>query len=80
MLLSEQKVVLKGKTTSAASGKCPKFPIHYNIAKDSFLISNSFTNNFKVLFALQYRNVVVVFFHFHFAPSLLPPPNAHMAW
>ena len=35
-----------GKPTSAASGKCPKFPVRYNIAKDSFLISNSFTNNF----------------------------------
>ena len=23
-------------TTSAVSGKCPKFPIRYNIAKDSF--------------------------------------------
>ena len=42
-----------GKTTSAASGKCPKFPIHYNIAKDSFLISNSLTNNFSVSFRFQ---------------------------
>ena len=31
----------------------PKFPIHYNIAKDSFLISNSFTNNFSVSFRFQ---------------------------
>ena len=31
----------------------PKFPIHYNIAKDSFLISNSFTNNFSVSFCFQ---------------------------
>ena len=31
----------------------PKFPIHYNIEKDSFLISNSFTNNFSVSFRFQ---------------------------
>ena len=37
----------------AASGKCPKFPVHYNIAKDYFLISNSFTNNFSVSFRFQ---------------------------
>ena len=53
MLILEQKLVLQGKTTSAASGKCPKFPIYYNIAKDSFLISNSFTNNFSVSFRFQ---------------------------
>ena len=50
MLILEQKLVLYGKTTSAASGKCSRFPIRYNIAKDSLFISNSFTNNFSVSF------------------------------
>ena len=53
MLILEQKLVLQGKTTSAASGKCPKFPIYYNIAKDSFLIGNSFTNNFFIFISLS---------------------------
>ena len=53
MLILEQNPVLQGKPTSAASGKCPKFPVRYNIAKDSFLISNSFTNNFSVSFRFQ---------------------------
>ena len=30
--------------------KISKFPNHHHIAEDSLLISNSFTNNFKVLF------------------------------
>ena len=51
MLKFEQNPVLK--PTSAASGKCHKFPVHYNIAKDYFLISNSFTNNFSVSFRFQ---------------------------
>ena len=50
MLILEQNPVLQGKTTSAASRKLPKFPNHYYIAEDSLLISNSFTNKFKVLF------------------------------
>ena len=33
--------------------KCSRFPIRYNIAKDSLLISNSFTNNFSVSFRFQ---------------------------
>ena len=53
MLILEQKRVLYGKTTSAASGKCSSFPIRYNIAKDSLLISNSFTNDFLVSFRFQ---------------------------
>ena len=53
MLILEQNPVLYGKTTSAASGKYPRFPIHYNIAKGSLLISNSFTNNFSVSFRFQ---------------------------
>ena len=53
MLILEQKLVLYGKTTSAASGKCSRFPIRYNIAKDSLLISNSFTNNFSISFRFQ---------------------------
>ena len=59
MLILEQNPVLQGKTTYL---KFHKFSIHYNIAKDSFLISNLFTNYFKVHFALRYRNVVVVVF------------------
>ena len=35
MLIVEQKLVLYGKTTSAALGKCSRFHIRYNIAKDS---------------------------------------------
>ena len=66
MLILEQNPVLWGKTTSAASRKFPKFPIHCNIEIHSFLISNSFTNNFKVLYALRYRNVVVFYFSFSF--------------
>ena len=53
MLIVEQKLVLYGKTTSAALGKCSRFHIRYNIAKDSLLIGNSFTNNFSVSFRFQ---------------------------
>ena len=53
MLILEQKLVLYCKTTSAASGNCSRFPIRYNIAKDSLLISNSFTNNFSISFRFQ---------------------------
>ena len=66
-----------GKTTSAASRNFPKFPNHFNIAKYSFLINNSFTNNFKDIFALRYRIFFFFFFHFHFSLCLLPPTNAH---
>ena len=55
-----------GKTTSAASRNFPKFPNHFNIAKYSFLINNSFTNNFKDIFALRYR---IFFFFFFFSFS-----------
>ena len=53
MLILEQKLVLYGKTTSAASGKCSRFLIRYNIAKYSLFISSSFTNNFSVSFRFQ---------------------------
>ena len=53
MLILEQKLVLYGKTTSAASGKCFRFPIRYNITKDSLFISSSFTTNFSVSFRFQ---------------------------
>ena len=49
MLILEQNPVLQGKSTPAASRK---FPNHYYIAEESLLISNSFTNKFKVLFCL----------------------------
>ena len=54
-----------------------KSPNHYYIAEDSLLISDSFTNKFKVLFCLA---ISKCFFLFHFAFSLLPPPSAHLAW
>ena len=53
MLTLEQELLLQGKTTSAASGKCLKFPVLYNIAKGSFLICNLFTNNISVSFCFQ---------------------------
>ena len=62
MLILEQKLVLYGKTTSAASGKCSRFPIRYNIAKDS-------------AFDPAIRSQII--FQSHFSFSLLPPPNAH---
>ena len=75
MLILEQNPVLQGKSTPAASRK---FPNHYYIAEESLLISNSFTNKFKVLFCLAISKCFFCLFHFAF--SLLPPPNAHLAW
>ena len=77
MLILKQNPVLQGKTISAAPREFPKFPNHYYIAEDSLLISDSFTNKFKVLFCLA---ISKCFFLFHFAFSLLPPPSAHLAW
>ena len=61
MLIVEQKLVLYGKTTSAALGKCSRFHTRYNIAKDSLLINNSFTNNFSVSFRFTRLNYAGVF-------------------
>ena len=77
ILILEQNPVLYGKITSAASRKFPKFPNHHHIAEDSLLISNSFTNNFKVLFCFAMSKFLSFYFQFHFAFILLPPPNAH---
>ena len=62
ILILEQNPVLYGKITSAASRKFPKFPNHHHIAEDSLLISNSFTNNFKVLFCFAMSKFLGFYF------------------
>ena len=56
----------------------PKFPICYYTAKDSFFDQQFVHYKFQSSLLLSY--IEMLFFQFYFAFSILPPPNAHMAW